>query len=1316
MDLDLTSTDPIRSDTPDEEPTPAAPILLTYTTEGTLIAYHVLNTMTPNYPNMLPFDASRIRDPSPSPAKVTTTVPTAASAATTLLPFGATSTSGPKPSFGFGASVPGFGSTGFGSTTPTVTPNKPAFGQPAFGSATPAFGTTPKATFGAPAFGTPTTTPAFGKPAFGQTSFGAATTTPAFTGFGGVAAQQTPFGQAGFNFSSTTPIQTPPTVGASGSGNAASRPAGSKVPGLDSPGPSPPATPVTKVPAPNVGTSGFGSFNPSSTTPTTTPSFSSAAAQTKLSGDILPSSGAFGQTSGATSAFGAFGNPSKRPEFSLPKSDTPASSTATPTFGSTTAFGSSGGFGSSSIPKPSASIQPVKVGAGGGFAGFGSSSGFGGFGPAATKAGTQNIFGGTSSAPPAIKVETSTSPTTAFSAGNGSKPFSLPSGPGAARGTKDTVEDDDEPDRLERFPESENENKEPTQTNLDFLSAPSRSVSAGASPSSFSFMSLGTARPQSQASTPGIQTAFAPATLSKSPQSAIPMSTTTTLFPGPITPTATSPARTPMQEEKPITPATDQDEVEESEDPTEDGEGEGEEAEEGQEEEEPFVVSAPQSSDEEEEGSGTDEEEEPSAGTDSSYVFAEAPKGRSPSADGNTTPRADRRSSPADSTTPVSSPVRPNPEPASSSLPSPPYGANRSEMPSVGFSFGRPNQGVRGKSPFPSAPAVSSPLANPPISGPSPTKSAAEQSEPPEAPFPSLFKQTGKAIQMPMPADDDNKKPATRPGTPPLLFGGGLSKPKPSTASGPSSESQTPALFGVPPSRIPVPKEAIKSSPDVGAPKPLFGSSSPSFSFGAVNSTPKPATSFAFGQAPPPVTSKSTPPPSGFVGFGQPITLGSTASTSLPSRIPVPLNATPAPQPKTPENDMEAMFVRTIDEMAENLDTLRKQVSEARARQLQLKHPKAPQSFNRDLGEAANWTFSDLRSVSSVALSLQTDIEIADKNIKEMMRQIALISTISQKTENQHEEIRRLLEAVRDPRTTELAYKRQLSPEQQGSQARLRYLYEIVKARVEQLELIVEGEKSKVERAKAGRTSIQVPTLELVTRSLKRVTTGAKARLEELESLQRRIEILAIAGDEPLNDSPKGIRQSPSVPPASLSISLPAVGPARTASFTSIKGKGARNSVDFEARAAAAAALHAETCASMLKDAMRVRATETAPWTRCTRVKESSGPSIRRGVTLRRPTQPRRSQMATHSTPDGPSRQTKSQILTTPNGSGSHGQTSSLFGRKSEASLFGSRVDSSPGLGIKPAPRPSLGSGPPPKIRPLSMPARRGYGMNFDDD
>ncbi|KAG8984150.1 hypothetical protein FRB90_005536 [Tulasnella sp. 427] len=405
---------------------------------------------------------------------------------------------------------------------------------------------------------------------------------------------------------------------------------------------------------------------------------------------------------------------------------------------------------------------------------------------------------------------------------------------------------------------------------------------------------------------------------------------------------------------------------------------------------------------------------------------------------------------------------------------------------------------------------------------------------------------------MPMPADDDKRKPTARPKTPPLLFGGGLPKPKPSTASGPSSESQTPVSFGALPSKIPVLKEATKASPGIGAPKPLFGSSSPNFSFNAANSIANPAPSFAFGQAAPAVPSKSTPPPPGFVGFGQPSTLGTTASASLPSGIPVLLKATPALQPKTPENDMEAMFMRTIDEMAENLDALRKQVSEARARQLQLKQPKAPQSFKRDTGEAASWTFSDLRSVGSVALSLQTDIEIADKNIKEMKRQIALISTISQKTETQHEEIRRFLEAI-------------------------------VKARVEQLELIVEGDKSKVERAKAGRTSIQVPTLELVTRSLKRVTTGAKARLDELESLQRRIEILAIAGDEPLNDSPKGIRQSPSVPPASLSISLPAMGPARTASFTSIKGKGARNSVDFEARAAAAAALHARHVQACLK-------------------------------------------------------------------------------------------------------------------------------------
>ncbi|KAG9042599.1 hypothetical protein FS837_010657 [Tulasnella sp. UAMH 9824] len=506
---------------------------------------------------MMPYDPSRVGAPAPSPQPNVAPVPAASTARTpaapTLLPFGAVSGSAAKPTFGFGSSVPSFGSTAFGSTTPTVTPNKPAFGQPAFGATT-----TP--TFGTPNFGATTTPTAFGKPVFGQTSFRAAPAAPAFAGFG-AASQKSALGRSGFGSGSgisTTSVQTPRIAGATGTRNHASRLAVSRAPGLESPSSTSPSTPQ-----PNFGSTGFGAFNPVSTTPTTTPNpfVVVAAAQPKKSLAILPSSGAFGQTSGTTSAFGSFGNAAKPAAFSLDKPDGPSASTATPTFGATTSLGTAG-FGAHSAPEQSSSVQPVKVGTGGGFAGFGGSGGFGGFGSVAAKAGTQNIFGGTTPTPPAIKIEPSTSPKTAFLFGNGSKAFAPQSGFGASRGQQDTANEEEDQERKERFPESENDNKEPTQTNLDFFAPPqSLSGSEGASSSKFSLMSLGTARPESQATTPGIQTVFVPATPSKSPQSAIPMSTTTTLFPGPPNPSGPSPVRTPMQEERPISPANNQEEV-----------------------------------------------------------------------------------------------------------------------------------------------------------------------------------------------------------------------------------------------------------------------------------------------------------------------------------------------------------------------------------------------------------------------------------------------------------------------------------------------------------------------------------------------------------------------------------------------------------------------------------------------------------------------------------------------------------------------------------------------------------------------------------
>lgn len=273
LEFDLTATDPV--DDPNAaakgEDTstklPAMPILLVYTNDGVLLAYHVINTDTSEpYPGMeTPGAGPSPSDSTPAAGQPSTATPQAASAApafgapaTSAKPaFGSVSQPSSAPAFGapsaFGSSKPAFGSTsGFGASafgnTSASTPSSGGFsafggGASAFGSANngskpanafgstaapsafgggssaPAFGSTstPSA-FGSTstpsAFGSTSTPSAFGKPAFGQSSaFGSQTGAP--SAFGSTA-PSTAFGQSS-GFGSTATFGKPAAASTTGS-------------------------------------------------------------------------------------------------------------------------------------------------------------------------------------------------------------------------------------------------------------------------------------------------------------------------------------------------------------------------------------------------------------------------------------------------------------------------------------------------------------------------------------------------------------------------------------------------------------------------------------------------------------------------------------------------------------------------------------------------------------------------------------------------------------------------------------------------------------------------------------------------------------------------------------------------------------------------------------------------------------------------------------------------------------------------------------------------------------------------------------------
>lgn len=177
---------------------PAVPILMTYTNDGVLIAYNVINTDAKEpYPGMMPEGAPKAQ-PTPPSSSSASAVPTSGSAAPAPAQNSASGSSA-APAFGSTStptsSAPAFGSTSaFGSSKPsfgtTSNPGASAFGKPAFGqsAASSGFGAFGggKSAFGstASAFGGNAGSDAKGAPAFGSTStpsaFGGASTAPAF--------------------------------------------------------------------------------------------------------------------------------------------------------------------------------------------------------------------------------------------------------------------------------------------------------------------------------------------------------------------------------------------------------------------------------------------------------------------------------------------------------------------------------------------------------------------------------------------------------------------------------------------------------------------------------------------------------------------------------------------------------------------------------------------------------------------------------------------------------------------------------------------------------------------------------------------------------------------------------------------------------------------------------------------------------------------------------------------------------------------------------------------------------------------------------
>ncbi|KAH7092837.1 hypothetical protein BKA62DRAFT_663553 [Auriculariales sp. MPI-PUGE-AT-0066] len=412
LDVDLSSTEQIdNSEQPGDDipPGPPAPILLAYTTDGVLCAWHIISQNDGAYPEMVtkvagitPVSAMSVRATTPLPPAPSAATPSTAPAS--LSPFGTQAT----PAFGstgFGAApaAPTFGSTGFGATissAPTAPAASSGSGFGAFAAKPAGFGDVAKP--GASPFGTASSSSPFGATSGSKpTPFGTGVTSPSF-GFGQTSQaseQPSPFTTAAGkpsafgNIPSTSPFSAaasgqPATSSStlagsalavtqaqpsSGFGGTQGTPSGFGQTGFGFGQPGFGQASSLGAPKPvasSTGTSGAGAFSAFASKPVTFGTQATAEskpAATALSPSAAAATSAFGQPTTAAPAFGqsglgGFGKPAQNPAFGQSGFGTQpaAASTSTPTqpapSRSGSAFSSFADLGSS-VPAPDATAS-----------------------------------------------------------------------------------------------------------------------------------------------------------------------------------------------------------------------------------------------------------------------------------------------------------------------------------------------------------------------------------------------------------------------------------------------------------------------------------------------------------------------------------------------------------------------------------------------------------------------------------------------------------------------------------------------------------------------------------------------------------------------------------------------------------------------------------------------------------------------------------------------------------------------------------------------------------------------------------------------
>lgn len=417
-------------------------------------------------------------------------------------------------------------------------------------------------------------------------------------------------------------------------------------------------------------------------------------------------------------------------------------------------------------------------------------------------------------------------------------------------------------------------------------------------------------------------------------------------------------------------------------------------------------------------------------------------------------------------------------------------------------------------------PVKSSPLASAPLTGDveAPSFLPQAKSAPPSmVPHPASPRpQFGSWVP---PVKQDAESDSSRPRTPPVLFGKGVSAPAITALPMPPAFTlpPKPLLNTTPPAPssifgAPAPAQSRTPAPPVFTPPPagFFGFPKPSES----SSPASPSVSGTPVKTPETPPALTPPPPGVFSSFKPPGAVsGISMSLSpgpLPPTVPPPLISPPAPPI---EQGMQSECSFMVSRLTWELDNLKNMAARAtqQATELGSKKISGQSHVKADLADATKWAPGDIKEYGRVMAEVQGDIKEIKDQRKLLKQSLKELESSMLKAGTRKEEIIRFTRAQTDSEFAKMLKIRTLGPEYLETQSQLRRDIRTMRDRVQKLEDHLQSSKKRLAELKAGKPSLKAPSLDTVNRTFRNIDISITQQSGDVAKLQQRMSKLDVS-------------------------------------------------------------------------------------------------------------------------------------------------------------------------------------------------------------